>query len=89
MEGADGLRPLHQGSGYGYGRLGRADGTRLIVVVNGLEDPTTAPPNQKMLEWAFVIFETRILFAPTSRLAMPGVRGASARSSWPAASRSR
>ena len=40
------------------------NGTRLIVVVNGLEDPDDrATEAKKMLEWGFRNFETRTLFA--------------------------
>jgi len=66
MEGADGLKTGFTKEG-GYGLAGSAvqNGTRLIVVVNGLEDPKDrASEAKKMLEWGFRNFETRTLFAP-------------------------
>jgi serine-type D-Ala-D-Ala carboxypeptidase (penicillin-binding protein 5/6) len=65
MEGADGLKTGYTKEG-GYGMVGSAvrDGTRLIVVVNGLEDPEDrANEAKKMLDWGFRSFETRTLFA--------------------------
>jgi D-alanyl-D-alanine carboxypeptidase (penicillin-binding protein 5/6) len=65
MEGADGLKTGYTKEG-GYGMVGSAvqNGTRLIVVVNGLEDiEDRATEAKKMLEWGFRNFETRILFA--------------------------
>src|SRR4029077_15715441 len=55
MEGADGLKTGYTKEG-GYGMVGSAvqNGTRLIVVVNGLEDPEDrATEAKKMLEWGF------------------------------------
>src|ERR1700739_3565300 len=66
LEGADGLKTGYTKEG-GYGMVGSAvrDGTRLIVVVNGLEDPDDrASEAKKMLEWGFRNFEARTLFAP-------------------------
>src|SRR5258705_10198921 len=66
LEGADGLKTGYTKEG-GYGMVGSAvqNGTRLIVVVNGLEDPEDrASEAKKMLEWGFRNFETRTLFAP-------------------------
>ena len=65
MEGADGLKTGYTKEG-GYGMVGSAvqNGTRLIVVVNGLEDiEDRATEAKKMLEWGFRNFETRTLFA--------------------------
>src|SRR6478609_5342400 len=65
MEGADGLKTGYTKEG-GYGMVGSAvqNGTRLIVVVNGLEDSEDrASEAKKMLEWGFRNFETRTLFA--------------------------
>src|ERR1700744_2412238 len=40
------------------------NGTRLIVVINGLDDPEDrASEAKKMLEWGFRNFETRTFFA--------------------------
>jgi D-alanyl-D-alanine carboxypeptidase (penicillin-binding protein 5/6) len=65
LEGADGLKTGYTKEG-GYGMVGSAvqNGTRLIVVVNGLEDSEDrATEAKKMLEWGFRNFETRTLFA--------------------------
>ena len=65
MEGADGLKTGYTKEG-GYGMVASAvqNGTRLIVVVNGLEDPEDrASEAKKMLEWGYRNFETRTLFA--------------------------
>src|SRR5689334_4091219 len=65
MEGADGLKTGYTKEG-GYGMVGSVvqNGTRLIVVVNGLEDSEDrATEAKKMLEWGFRNFESRTLFA--------------------------
>src|SRR5204863_9522348 len=65
LEGADGLKTGYTKEG-GYGMVGSAvrDGMRLIVVVNGLEDPDDrASEAKKMLEWGFRNFEVRPVFA--------------------------
>ena len=65
LEGADGLKTGYTKEGR-YGMVGSAvqNGTRLIVVVNGLEDPEDrASEAKKMLEWGYRNFETRTLFA--------------------------
>jgi serine-type D-Ala-D-Ala carboxypeptidase (penicillin-binding protein 5/6) len=65
LEGADGLKTGYTKEG-GYGMVGSAvqNGIRLIVVVNGLEDPEDrASEAKKMLEWGFRNFEARTLFA--------------------------
>lgn len=65
MDGADGLKTGYTKEG-GYGLVGSVvqNGTRLIVVVNGLEsaDDRLAAA-RKLLEWGFRNFETRTLFA--------------------------
>jgi D-alanyl-D-alanine carboxypeptidase (penicillin-binding protein 5/6) len=64
LDGADGLKTGYTKDG-GYGIVGSAvhDGVRLIVVVNGLEDPEDrAGEAKKMLEWGFRNFESRMLF---------------------------
>src|SRR5258705_6937946 len=66
LEGADGLKTGFTKEG-GYGMIGSAvqNGMRLIVVVNGLDDPDDrASEAKKMLEWGFRNFEARTLFAP-------------------------
>jgi serine-type D-Ala-D-Ala carboxypeptidase (penicillin-binding protein 5/6) len=82
MEGADGLKTGYTKEG-GYGMVGSAvqNGTRLIVVVNGLEDPEDrATEAKKMLEWGFRNFETRIVFAADQALGYARVFGGESRS---------
>jgi serine-type D-Ala-D-Ala carboxypeptidase (penicillin-binding protein 5/6) len=82
MEGADGLKTGYTKEG-GYGMVGSAvqNGTRLIVVVNGLEDPDDrASEAKKMLEWGFRNFETRTLFAAQQTLGYAKVFGGDSRS---------
>ncbi|MDE2064645.1 MAG: D-alanyl-D-alanine carboxypeptidase, partial [Bradyrhizobium sp.] len=65
LEGADGLKTGYTKEG-GYGMVGSAvqNGVRLIVAVNGLEDPEDrANEAKKMLEWGFRNFEVRTVFA--------------------------
>jgi serine-type D-Ala-D-Ala carboxypeptidase (penicillin-binding protein 5/6) len=82
MEGADGLKTGYTKEG-GYGMVGSAvqNGTRLIVVVNGLQDPEDrASEAKKMLEWGFRNFETKTLFAEGQRLGYARVFGGTSRS---------
>jgi serine-type D-Ala-D-Ala carboxypeptidase (penicillin-binding protein 5/6) len=82
MEGADGLKTGYTKEG-GYGMVGSAvqNGTRLIVVINGLEDPEDrATEAKKMLEWGFRSFETRTLFAADQTLGYARVFGGASRS---------
>jgi D-alanyl-D-alanine carboxypeptidase (penicillin-binding protein 5/6) len=82
MEGADGLKTGYTKEG-GYGMVGSAvqNGTRLIVVVNGLEDPEDrATEAKKMLEWGFRNFETKTLFAAGQPLGYARVFGGESRS---------
>src|ERR1700744_3484032 len=65
LDGADGLKTGYTKEG-GYGMVGSAvqNGTRLIVVINGLDDPEDrASAAKKILEWGFRNFEARTLFA--------------------------
>ena len=65
LDGADGLKTGFTKEG-GYGMVGSAvqNGMRLIVVVNGLDDPDDrATEAKKLLEWGFRNFEARTLFA--------------------------
>lgn len=65
MEGADGLKTGYTKEG-GYGMVGSAirNGTRLIVVVNGLQSSEErASAAKRLLEWGFRNFEVRTLFA--------------------------
>jgi D-alanyl-D-alanine carboxypeptidase (penicillin-binding protein 5/6) len=56
-------------------------GTRLIVVVNGLEDPEDrASEAKKMLEWGYRNFETRTLIAADQTLGYARVFGGETRS---------
>mgnify|MGYP003707190265 CR=1 FL=1 len=82
LEGADGLKTGYTKEG-GYGMAGSAvqNGTRLIVVVNGLEDPEDrATETKKMLEWGFRNFETRILIAADQPVGYAKVFGGDSRS---------
>jgi serine-type D-Ala-D-Ala carboxypeptidase (penicillin-binding protein 5/6) len=82
LEGADGLKTGYTKEG-GYGMVGSAvqNGTRLIVVVNGLEDPDDrATEAKKMLEWGYRNFETRVLFAAEQPLGYAKVFGGESRS---------
>ncbi|WP_445215275.1 D-alanyl-D-alanine carboxypeptidase family protein [Bradyrhizobium sp. Pa8] len=82
MEGADGLKTGYTKEG-GYGMVGSAvqNGTRLIVVVNGLEDPEDrATEAKKMLEWGFRNFETRTLIAADQQVGYAKVFGGESRS---------
>src|SRR5271168_1968058 len=65
LEGADGLKTGFTKEG-GYGMVGSAvqNGVRLIVAINGLEDPEDrATEAKKMLEWGFRNFEVRTVFS--------------------------
>jgi len=80
MEGADGLKTGYTKEG-GYGMVGSVvqNGTRLIAVVNGLEDSEDrATEAKKMLEWGFRNFETRILFAANQPIGYAKVFGGDA-----------
>jgi serine-type D-Ala-D-Ala carboxypeptidase (penicillin-binding protein 5/6) len=82
MTGADGLKTGYTKEG-GYGMVGSAvaNGTRLIVVVNGLDDPDDrAQEAKKMLEWGFRNFETRTLFAENQYVGYAKVFGGASRS---------
>jgi D-alanyl-D-alanine carboxypeptidase (penicillin-binding protein 5/6) len=82
LEGADGLKTGYTKEG-GYGIVGSAvqNGTRLIVVLNGLEDPEDrASEAKKMLEWGFRSFEARALFAAQQPIGYAKVFGGDSRS---------
>ena len=82
LEGADGLKTGFTKEG-GYGMVGSAvqNGTRLIVVVNGLEDSDDrATEAKKMLEWGFRNFETRTLIATDQQVGYAKVFGGESRS---------
>jgi D-alanyl-D-alanine carboxypeptidase (penicillin-binding protein 5/6) len=82
LNGADGLKTGFTKEG-GYGMVGSAvqNGTRLIVVINGLEDPDDrAQEAKKMLEWGFRNFEARPLFAENQQVGFAKVFGGESRS---------
>ena len=64
LEGADGLKTGYTKEG-GYGMVGSAvqNGIRLIVAINGVDDPDDRlTEGKKLLEWGFRNFEVRHLF---------------------------
>ncbi|MFH0296011.1 D-alanyl-D-alanine carboxypeptidase family protein [Bradyrhizobium sp. 31Argb] len=82
LSGADGLKTGYTKEG-GYGMVGSAvqNDTRLIVVVNGLEDADDrASEAKKMLEWGFRSFETRTLIAANQTIGYARVFGGESRS---------
>ncbi|WP_426433714.1 D-alanyl-D-alanine carboxypeptidase family protein [Bradyrhizobium genosp. P] len=82
MPGADGLKTGYTKEG-GYGMVGSAvqNDTRLIVVVNGLEDSEDrAIEAKKMLEWGFRSFEARTLIAANQPVGYARVFGGDSRS---------
>jgi D-alanyl-D-alanine carboxypeptidase (penicillin-binding protein 5/6) len=82
LSGADGLKTGYTKDG-GYGMVGSAvqNGTRLIVVINGLDDPDDrAQEAKKMLEWGFRNFEARTLFAENQQVGFAKVFGGESRS---------
>jgi len=82
LTGADGLKTGYTKEG-GYGMVGSAvqNGIRLIVVVNGLDDPDDrASEAKKMLEWGFRNFEVRTLFAADQPIGYARVFGGERRS---------
>lgn len=82
LNGADGLKTGYTKEG-GYGMVGSAvqNGVRLIVVVNGLDDPDDrAQEAKKMLEWGFRNFEARTLFAEKQFVGYAKVFGGESRS---------
>jgi serine-type D-Ala-D-Ala carboxypeptidase (penicillin-binding protein 5/6) len=82
LEGADGLKTGYTKEG-GYGMVGSAvqNGIRLIVVINGLDDPDDrAGEAKKMLEWGFRNFEVRTLIAADQTVGYAKVFGGDSRS---------
>ena len=82
LEGADGLKSGFTKEG-GYGMVGSAvqNGMRLIVVVNGLDDPDDRLTEaKKLLEWGFRNFEARTLFAARQPVGYAKVFGGESRS---------
>jgi serine-type D-Ala-D-Ala carboxypeptidase (penicillin-binding protein 5/6) len=82
LDGADGLKTGYTKEG-GYGMVGSAvqNGLRLIVVVNGLDDPDDrASEAKKILEWGFRNFESRTLFNAEQQIGYAKVFGGESRS---------
>jgi D-alanyl-D-alanine carboxypeptidase (penicillin-binding protein 5/6) len=82
LEGADGLKIGYSKEG-GYGMVASAvqNGMRLIVVINGLDDPDDRVSEaKKMLEWGFRNFEARTLFAAQQPVGYAKVFGGASRS---------
>ncbi len=82
LEGADGLKTGFTKDG-GYGMVGSAvqNGMRLIVVVNGLDDPDDRVTEaKKLLEWGYRNFEARTLFAAQQPVGYARVFGGESRS---------
>ena len=82
LEGADGLKTGYTKEG-GYGMVGSAvqNGLRLIVAINGLDDPDDRASEAKtMLEWGYRNFEARTLFAPQQPVGYAKVFGGESRS---------
>jgi D-alanyl-D-alanine carboxypeptidase (penicillin-binding protein 5/6) len=82
LDGADGLKTGYTKEG-GYGMVGSAvqNGMRLIVVVNGLDDPDDrASEAKKILEWGFRNFEARTLFNAAQPIGYAKVFGGESRS---------
>ena len=82
LTGADGLKTGYTKDG-GYGMVGSAvqNDSRLIVVINGLDDPDDrASEAKKMLEWGFRNFEARTLFAANQQVGYAKVFGGESRS---------
>ena len=82
LEGADGFKTGYSKEG-GYGMVGSAvqNGMRLIVVINGLDDPDDRNSEaKKMLEWGFRNFEARTLFAAQQPVGYAKVFGGDSRS---------
>jgi D-alanyl-D-alanine carboxypeptidase (penicillin-binding protein 5/6) len=82
LEGADGLKTGFTKEG-GYGMVGSAvqNGMRLIVVVNGVDDPDDRVTEaKKLLEWGFRNFEARTLFAAQQPVGYARVFGGDSRS---------
>lgn len=89
MDGADGLKTGYTKEG-GYGMVGSVmqNGTRLIVVVNGLaSSEDRASTAKKLLEWGFRNFEVRTIFAAKQPIGYASVFGGDRRSVPVAASR--
>src|SRR6202022_3893927 len=82
LDGADGLKTgsTKEGGSAVWGSAVK-NGLRLILVVNGLEDPDDrASEAKKILEWGFRNFETRTLFNAGQQIGVAKVFGGESRS---------
>ncbi|WP_299720609.1 D-alanyl-D-alanine carboxypeptidase family protein [Tardiphaga sp.] len=82
MEGNDGLiTGFTKEGGYGMAASAVQNGMRLIVVVNGIDDPDDRVTEaRKLLEWGFKNFEARALFAASQPIGFAKVFGGESRS---------
>jgi D-alanyl-D-alanine carboxypeptidase (penicillin-binding protein 5/6) len=82
MEGNDGLiTGFTKEGGYGMAASTVQNGMRLIVVINGVDDPDDRVTEaRKLLEWGFKNFEARALFAATQPIGFAKVFGGESRS---------
>jgi len=82
LEGTDGLKTGFTKEG-GYGMVASTvqNGMRLIVAINGMDDPDDRTAEaKKMLEWGFRNFEGRVLFAAQQQVGYARVFGGASRS---------
>jgi D-alanyl-D-alanine carboxypeptidase (penicillin-binding protein 5/6) len=77
LEGADGLVTGYtKEGGYGMAASAMQNGMRLIVAINGMEDPDDRVTEaKKLLEWGFKNFEARALFAANQPIGYAKVFG--------------
>ncbi|MET0878013.1 MAG: D-alanyl-D-alanine carboxypeptidase family protein [Tardiphaga sp.] len=82
MEGNDGLiTGFTKEGGYGMAASTVQNGMRLIVVINGVDDPDDRVTEaKKLLEWGFKNFEARALFAASQPIGYAKVFGGESRS---------
>ena len=82
MEGNDGLIiGFTKEGGYGMAASTVQNGMRLIVVINGVDDPDDRVTEaKKLLEWGFKNFEARALFAASQPIGYAKVFGGESRS---------
>jgi serine-type D-Ala-D-Ala carboxypeptidase (penicillin-binding protein 5/6) len=82
MEGNDGLiTGFTKEGGFGMAASTVQNGMRLIVVVNGIDDPDDRVTEaRKLLEWGFKNFEARALFAASQPIGFAKVFGGESRS---------
>lgn len=80
LEGADGLVTGYtKEGGYGMAASAMQNGMRLIVAINGMDDPDDRVTEaKKLLEWGFKNFEARALFAANQPVGFAKVFGGDA-----------